>query len=81
MPVFAGRSAETQFAGGPQRKAEYLIEMRLVAVPADADADVVFGAEDLLDPGRRPAKCFDLSRSTSDSQEGIGSASCNRRNA
>jgi hypothetical protein len=31
-----------------------------VAVPADADASVVLGAEDLGDPGLRTAKPFDV---------------------
>ena len=37
----------------PSERPNILIEMRLVAVPADADADVVFGAKDLPDPGCR----------------------------
>src|SRR5258706_2857343 len=34
--------------------------MRLVAMPADADPDIVFGAKHLPDPGRWPAKRLDL---------------------
>ena len=52
IPRLAGQSAEPEFAGESQRKAEHLVEMGLVAVPADADPNVVFGEEDLLDPGQ-----------------------------
>lgn len=34
--------------------------MGLVPVPADADADVIFGAKNLLDSCRGAAKCFDF---------------------
>ena len=33
--------------------------MRLVAVPADANPNVVFGTENPLDPGRMASECFD----------------------
>ena len=61
MPFFAGRFAETEFAGGPQRETEDTIEMRLVAMPSDADADIVFRAKDLANPGAGAAEGLDLS--------------------
>jgi hypothetical protein len=45
-----GRSPEAQLAVRSQRKSEDAVEVRLVTVPADPDADVVFRAEYLLDP-------------------------------
>ena len=52
--------------------------MRLVAVPADADAGVVFGAEHLRTlPTARPAQASTC-RATGRTQSGIGSASASR---
>src|SRR3954452_8647086 len=45
MPFIAGAPAKPELARRAQRQPEYLAEMRLVAVPADADAGVVFGAQ------------------------------------
>jgi hypothetical protein len=61
LPFFASRFAETEFAGGPQRETEYTIEMRLVAMPSNADADIVFRAKDLANPGTSAAEGLDLS--------------------
>src|SRR4051812_37136062 len=37
LPLFAGRPPESEFAGGSERQAEHPVELRLVAVPANAD--------------------------------------------
>src|SRR6478609_11860586 len=47
LPFVAATAAETEFAGRTQRQSEAFVEMRLVAMPADADAGLVFGAEHL----------------------------------
>jgi hypothetical protein len=47
------RAAKPKLAGSPQRKAEDFAEVRLVAMPSDADADIVLRAKDLADASRR----------------------------
>ena len=61
LPFVTSRTAaKSKLAGSPQREPEDLVEMRLVAVPADADPDIVFGAKDLVHTSRRQtAKCLD----------------------
>src|SRR3984893_5784387 len=49
LPLVAHGATKPEFAGSPQREPEDFVEMRLVAVPPDADADLVFGAKDLAD--------------------------------
>src|SRR3954471_19703433 len=56
LPRVAAATAEAKLAKRAQRQAEHLVEMRLVAMPADADPGIVFGAEDLPDPGRGAAE-------------------------
>src|SRR4051794_41622750 len=60
LPLFALGTAEAELAGRAQGQAEHLVEMRLVAMPADADACVVLRAKDLPDLGRRTAERLDL---------------------
>ena len=60
LPRLAGGFAESELAGGSQRETEYLVEMWLVAVPADADPDVVFGTKNLPDSGFKAAECLDF---------------------
>jgi hypothetical protein len=50
FPGLTGGSAESELAGGSERKTEYSVEVGLVAVPADADPDVILRAENLLNP-------------------------------
>jgi hypothetical protein len=61
LPLGLSLSPKTEFAGGAEREAENSLKLRLVAVPADSNADVVFRAEDLLDLGAWAAEPFDLS--------------------
>src|SRR3954451_10333110 len=58
-PLFAKFPSEPEFARRAERKAENPVEMRLVAVPADPHADVVFGTKNLRDVCRRSAERFD----------------------
>ena len=60
LPGVAGRPAKAEPAGRAQRQAEDSIVMGLVAVPADADADVVFGAKNLPNSCRGAAERFDF---------------------
>jgi hypothetical protein len=60
VPRLAGKFAEPQFTGGYKRKAENPVKMRLVAVPANADTDVILRAKNLLNPGIGAAERFDL---------------------
>jgi hypothetical protein len=76
IPVLAGGSAEPKLAGGSERKTEYPVEVGLVAVPADADADAILRAKNLLNQDTRAAERFDLFDDLS-SQAGIGSDPCN----
>src|SRR5579871_1499929 len=63
LPFVAKTAAEAEPAGAAERQSEHLVEMRLVAMPADADADVVIGAKDLPHASRRqPAESLDLLR-------------------
>src|ERR1700710_2424615 len=41
LPFVARRAAKPKLAGSPQRQSEDPVEVRLVAVPSDADTDVV----------------------------------------
>jgi hypothetical protein len=59
LPIGPGGPAKPEIAGGPQRQPEYLTEMRLVAVPSDADADRIFGAEYLTHQRSRAAELLD----------------------
>src|SRR5581483_11634285 len=43
LPLVSLAAAKAEAAGAAQRNAEHLVEMRLVAMPADADADVIVG--------------------------------------
>src|SRR5216684_1149718 len=49
LPLVAHGATKPELAGSPQREPEDFVEMRLVAVPPDANADIVFGAKDLPD--------------------------------
>jgi hypothetical protein len=51
IPGLSGASAESKLASGFERQTEYLVEVRLVAVPADANSHAVFGTENLLNAG------------------------------
>src|SRR3954452_24986405 len=42
MPLLAQTPAKPEFARRAQRQPEYLAEMRLVVMPADTDADIIF---------------------------------------
>src|ERR1700738_5016212 len=60
LPFVAGCAAKPKLAGSPQGQPEDLVEVRLVAVPSDADTDIVLRAQDLADAFRRQmAKGFD----------------------
>jgi hypothetical protein len=60
IPRPASGSTEPKLAGGSQRKTEYSVEVRFVAMPANADSDVVFSAKDLSDPGSGATEHFDF---------------------
>src|SRR6516225_7933933 len=45
LPLVAAPAAEAKLAGAAKREPEDLAEIRFVAMPADADAGLVFGAE------------------------------------
>src|SRR3954454_2508421 len=63
LPSLAVASPEAEFTGRAERQAEDLVKVSFVAVPADPDADVIFGAEYLADAAVRQAgPCFDLTR-------------------
>ncbi len=51
LPGLAGGIAEPEFAGGTERKTKYPVEMGLVTVPANADAQIVLGAKNLPNAG------------------------------
>jgi len=51
IPGLSGPSAESKLASGSERQTEYLVELRLVAVPADANSHAIFGTENLLNAG------------------------------
>src|SRR5688500_15077798 len=52
FPLRPRLSPEPKFAGRCKRKPEHLGKMRLVAVPADTHADVIFRTEHLPNGGR-----------------------------
>jgi hypothetical protein len=55
FPALAGASPEPKFARRAKRQAEHLIEMLLVAVPADAGTDLILSAQRVSDAvGRLP---------------------------
>src|SRR6478735_1696598 len=61
LPFVAVTTAETEFAGRAERQAEDLFEVRLVPMPADAEAGLIFGAELLPDAAVSEARpCLDL---------------------
>src|SRR4029077_3212181 len=63
LPSIALAAAKAESAGARQRQPEHLVEMRLVAMPADADTDIVVGAEHLADAAfGQFVKAFDLTR-------------------
>src|SRR4051794_21362054 len=49
LPLVVDGTSKPELAGCLQREPEDLVEVRLVAMPADAHADVVFGTENLTD--------------------------------
>src|SRR5262245_57471803 len=51
--LVAGLTGEAELAGEARGEPEYLIEVLLVAVPADAGADIILRAERMLDAARR----------------------------
>ena len=53
LPFVAGRAAKSKLAVSPQGQPEDPVEVRLVAVPSDADTDIVLRAQDLADALRR----------------------------
>src|SRR5207248_4648966 len=62
-PLLARTAAKAELAGRAEREAKDLVVVRLVAMPPDADTDVVFRAEHLADARRRQvAETFDRSR-------------------
>lgn len=75
LPFGLGRSSKPKFAGGPQRESEYPVEVGLVAMPADADANVVFGTKDLLDPGVM-ATATERFNSCDDRAQPVGNGLC-----
>jgi hypothetical protein len=75
-PSVTCRSPKAELAGRAQRQSENLVEMRLVAVPADAG--IVFGAENLRYSSAHATKGLDaLDQRRQPS--GMGSASRRRR--
>src|SRR6516162_2051773 len=63
LPSAAPAAAKAESAGAAERQAEDLVEMRLVAMPADADADIVVRAEHLPHAClRQIAEAFDRPR-------------------
>lgn len=60
LPGGSGLAPEAELAGGVERQAKDLIEMRLVAMPADPHPFIIFGAQDLADgAARRTGEGFD----------------------
>src|SRR5215475_8244521 len=49
LPSIGLAAAKAELARACQRQPEHLVEMWFVAVPADADADIIVGAEHLAD--------------------------------
>src|ERR1700754_3324164 len=43
LPLVTDGTAKPELAGGLQREPEHLVEVRLVAMPSDAHAGIVFG--------------------------------------
>ena len=59
LPFVAVGAAKPKLAGSPQRQPEDLVEVRLVAVPSNAHADIVLGTQNLPDgSGRQIAEIF-----------------------
>jgi hypothetical protein len=59
IPFAACGPPKAELARRSQRQPEYPVEMRFVAVPANTDARVVFGTEDLGDLGAWPTESLD----------------------
>ena len=73
-PSITGTLAKAKVAGRAQRQSKYFVEMRLVAVPADAGAGVVFGAENLrYSSARAPESLYALDQWRQPFGDGIGS--------
>ena len=60
FPLSVGGPSKPQLAGRSQRQAEHPVEVRLVSVPADPDADVVLGTKDLANSGFWATESFDF---------------------